>query len=90
MMKGKCTTSGIAWVLVIIGAINWGLVGLGNFFGGNWDVVDLLLGNWMWLANIVYILVGIAGVYAIFGCKCQKCSVEGDMKAPMGGMHQGM
>lgn len=88
MMKGKCTTSSIAWVLVIIGAVNWGLVGLGNFFGGNWDVVYLLFGNWMWLANIVYLLVGIAGVYAIFGCKCTKCNA-GDMK-PMGGMNQGM
>lgn len=82
-MKGKCTTSSIAWVLVIIGAINWGLVGLGNFFGGNWDVVYLLLGNWMWLLNIVYLLVGIAGVYAIFGCRCRKCNADG-------GMNQGM
>lgn len=86
--EGKCGTSKIAWILVIIGAVNWGLVGIGGFFGGNWNLVNLLLGNWMWLENIVYTLVGVAGVMSIFGCKCGKCSVGGSdaMKsaAPMG------
>jgi len=51
----------IAIVLVIIGAINWGLVGLAD-----WDLVDIILGSVAWLAKIVYILVGIAGLYLIY------------------------
>lgn len=50
----------IAELLVIIGAINWGLVGLFNF-----NLVDTLLGSGSILAKIVYILVGISGVWAI-------------------------
>ena len=33
-----------AWVLVIVGALNWGLVGLGGFLGGNWNLVNLIFG----------------------------------------------
>ena len=33
-----------AWILVIIGGLNWLLVGLGGFFGSNWNVVNLILG----------------------------------------------
>ena len=48
-------------VLVIIGALNWGLIGLFQF-----DLVAALLGGQtsMW-SRIVYSLVGIAGAYAI-------------------------
>jgi uncharacterized protein len=56
--------SGLAWVatvLVIIGALNWGLVG---FFG--WDLVAALLGPMTALSRIVYGLVGVAGLYMIY------------------------
>ena len=53
----------IAGILVIIGAVNWGLVGLGGFLSGDWNVVALLGET---IANIVYILVGLAGLYAIY------------------------
>ena len=42
--------------IVIIGAINWGLIG---FFG--FDLVAFLFGNMTWLSRIVYGLVGICG-----------------------------
>lgn len=51
----------IAMVLVIIGALNWGLVGLLNF-----NLVTLLLGWLPLLVNIVYILVGVAGVWVLY------------------------
>ncbi len=35
-------THKIAFILLIIGGLNWGLVGLGEWFGGNWNVVNLL------------------------------------------------
>ncbi len=50
----------IALVLVIIGAINWGLIG---FF--NMDLVRILFGNMSMVSRIIYALVGISGLYAI-------------------------
>ncbi len=50
----------IALILVIIGAINWGLMGL---FGLN--VVEAVLGTGM-VTKIVYILVGLAGLWSIY------------------------
>ncbi len=50
----------ISLVLIIVGAINWGLVGLMNL-----DLVALLFGDGSLLARIVYILVGLAGVAAL-------------------------
>lgn len=48
----------IAIILVIIGAINWGLIGLFNL-----DLVALLFGQTVGiLSRIVYILIGAAGV----------------------------
>lgn len=57
----------IASVLVVIGALNWGLVGL-NSFGGvsyNWDLVALIFGGIPWLAAIVYLLVGLSGIWLL-------------------------
>jgi len=48
----------IALILVIVGALNWGLVGLLNF-----DLVAAIFGAMSVLSRTVYILVGIAAVY---------------------------
>ncbi|AOR24062.1 DUF378 domain-containing protein [Clostridium taeniosporum] len=50
----------IALILVIIGAINWGLIG---FFQIN--IVDILFGYATIFSRTVYSLVGIAGVYSL-------------------------
>src|SRR3989338_3340651 len=68
-----CTPTMIAKVLLIIGGINWGLIGIGMLMGSDWNVVKLLLGSFGVVEAIVYILVGIAAVMKIFGCKCKKC-----------------
>ena len=52
--------SWLTFILVIVGAINWGLVG---FFG--FDLVAALFGEMSMLSRIVYGLVGIAGVYLL-------------------------
>lgn len=67
-----CSVSMVARILVIIGAINWGLVGVGMLMSKDWNVVGMLLGSGT-VAAIVYILVGVAGVMKIFHCKCKKC-----------------
>ena len=46
--------------IVIIGAINWGLIGFFNF-----DLVSALLGQMSMFSRIIYALVGIGGLYAI-------------------------
>ena len=50
----------IALVLVIIGAINWGLIGFFNF-----NLVETIFGNMTMIARIIYALVGISGLWAI-------------------------
>jgi len=50
----------IALILVIVGAVNWGLVGAFGF-----DLVAFLFGNMTTLSRAVYILVGLAGLYCI-------------------------
>lgn len=50
----------IALVLIIIGAINWGLVGIFNF-----NLVDTLFGVMSWFSRVIYILVGISGLWGI-------------------------
>ena len=50
----------IALILVIIGAINWGLVGIFNF-----NLVDTIFGVMSVVSRIIYVLVGISGLWAI-------------------------
>ncbi|MEA4825829.1 DUF378 domain-containing protein [Clostridium sp. JNZ J1-5] len=50
----------IALILVVIGAINWGLIGFFRF-----DLVAALFGNMSSFTRVIYALVGLAGLYAI-------------------------
>ena len=50
----------IALALIIIGAINWGLIGLFDF-----NLVDTLFGTGSMLSKVIYILVGVAGIIDI-------------------------
>jgi uncharacterized protein len=50
----------VAAVLLVVGGLNWGLVGIFNF-----DLVATLFGAGSPLARIVYSLVGLAAVYQI-------------------------
>lgn len=64
----------IVLLLVIIGALNWGLWG---FF--QYDLVaDIFGGNTTGWARFVYAIIGICGIYAIFDiCKC-RCKKSGE------------
>lgn len=62
------TVETLGWWLVVVGAVNWGLVGLGALLGGgNWNVVEMLLGSMPALVNLVYVLVGLSGVWMLLG-----------------------
>jgi len=56
-MKALDTT---ALVLIIIGAINWGLIGFFKF-----DLVSSLFGTGSMLTRIIFALVGLCGLYAL-------------------------
>ena len=49
-----------ALTVAIIGAVNWGLIGLFRF-----DLVAFIFGDMSWLSRIVYALVGLCGLYLI-------------------------
>jgi len=76
----------IAWILLIIGGLNWALVGLFEF-----DLVATILasgfGTTTTLSKIVYILVGLSAVLELFGhrSKCKACNVAptGNQMPPM-------
>lgn len=49
-----------AWVLIVVGGLNWGLVGVFDY-----NLVDSLFGVDSTLSNVVYALVGLAAVYSL-------------------------
>ncbi|QLY81732.1 DUF378 domain-containing protein [Clostridium intestinale] len=54
------TLDTLALILVIIGAVNWGLIGFFNF-----DLVASLFGDMSAVSRVIYAIVGICGLYAI-------------------------
>lgn len=59
-MKTLSLLDFIALILVIIGGINWGLVGLLHV-----DLVAAIFGDMTLLAKVIYVLVGLAAVYVL-------------------------
>ena len=51
----------IAFILTVIGAINWGLVGLFGF-----DLVSEIFGDMSIFSRIIFALVGLSGLYSLF------------------------
>lgn len=72
------STHRLSILLLVIGGLNWGLVGLGSFMGSNWNVVNLILGSWPMVENLVYVLVGLAALSCMFTHKayCRECSAN--------------
>ena len=50
----------IAKVLVIVGALNWGLVGIMNF-----DLIERIFGHMTTISRVLYILVGISAIFLV-------------------------
>jgi uncharacterized membrane protein YuzA (DUF378 family) len=59
-MRRMSTLEWVAFVLVVLGAVNWGLVGLFGF-----NLVETIFGTATTLTRLVYVLVGVAGVYEL-------------------------
>lgn len=60
----------VAFTLLLVGGLNWGLVGLFNF-----DLVKMVFGSMPTLVNVVYDLVGLSAVYVAVSHKsdCKMC-----------------
>ena len=56
-MKSMCPAHKVSALLVLVGALNWGLVG-----GFGYNLVNALLGNWPMVERVVYILVGLSAL----------------------------
>ncbi len=69
----------ITWILIIIGGLNWGLVGLGAFAGANWNVVNMILGSWPQVEWLVYVLVGLSALWELVMHRktCRMCGQGG-------------
>ncbi len=61
-MKNTNGLGKLAFILLIIGGLNWGLVGALNF-----DLVAMLLGDMTVAAKVVYVLVGLSALFVAFG-----------------------
>ena len=59
-MKKMTSVDWLAWVLVVVGALNWGFVGVAGV-----NLVEVLLGTGA-LTQVVYILVGLSGLYLVW------------------------
>jgi len=77
MCKGKCcggcVMHKIGKILLVVGGLNWGLVGVGMLMGNDFNVVHMIFGSMPTLEAVVYVLVGLAAIMGIFGCRCKKC-----------------
>ncbi len=54
----------LAAILLVVGGLNWGLVGIFNF-----DLVATIFGNASLLSNAVYAIVGLCAIYQAIGWK---------------------
>ena len=61
-MMDKKTCQKTAELLVLVGAVNLGLIGLGDLTGNNLDVLNMLLGSWPTVESLVYVVVGLSGL----------------------------
>lgn len=72
-MKKHSILDWIALILLIIGGLNWGLVGLFGF-----NVVTAIFGDMTLISKIIYIIVGLAALYSIYYLikAIKSCSTE--------------
>lgn len=58
--------SQVTRILVVVGGVNWGLVGLGMLMGSDWNVINMILGSVPTLEAIVYVLVGLSAIKMVW------------------------
>ena len=64
----KKTLHMVTYFLTVVGALNWGLIGLSGF-----NLVNAVLASVPSAERVVYVLVGLSAIAMLFMCKCSKC-----------------
>ena len=64
----------VAMVLVLIGGINWGLIGLFGF-----DLIAAIFGYMSFMTKLVYVLIGLSAIVLAFR-HCPKCGTKCEKK----------
>jgi hypothetical protein len=59
-MKNHHIVDLIAFILLLIGGLNWGLVGLFD-----WDIIGAIFGDMSAFTRIIFVLIGLAAIYRI-------------------------
>jgi len=62
----------ISFILAIIGGLNWGLVGINE----QWNIVHMLLQNYSVAERIVYIIIGLASLWAVYALVHASLTIE--------------
>lgn len=70
MSRESCTLCKVVGIVAIIGALNWGLIGVANI-----NLVDLIFGAGSVLSRVVYTLVGLSGLALLssYFMDCPNC-----------------
>lgn len=58
----------LGWWLVVLGGLNWGLVGLGTLMGSgdSWNIVEMVFVRMPGAANFVYLVIGLAALWKLW------------------------
>ncbi len=70
-MKNMVAVHMVAFLLVVVGGLNWGLVGLFNY-----NLVSMIFGSWPMVERVVYMAVGLSALYLALNHKsdCRTCA----------------
>jgi uncharacterized membrane protein YuzA (DUF378 family) len=81
------TVGSLSWLLGSLGALAWGLIGLGHSMGKNWNIweSDFIMNNAQWLIQPAQYIIGVAGLLGLiswFMClgHCHSCDEKHDHK----------
>lgn len=77
MLKTKSGLRSIAYVLIVIGALNWGLIGLFQL-----NIVNVLFGAVSALERLVYVLVGLSAVLLLLPDSSETKEIEESHSVP--------
>ncbi len=73
-MSQKSTSSEVTHMLIMIGSLNWGLIGAGRLVAGaDWNVLHMVFGAAPMFETSLYLIIGLAALYKVAGCSKSCC-----------------
>lgn len=72
--SSSCAPQLVAKILLVIGGLNWGVVGASALLNGkSWNLVHQFLGAMPQVELVLYVAVGVSAVAYLVGCQSSKC-----------------